>query len=96
MYDFYDYFNSDNKKQPYLKPGEELEDYLRLLDMLLENYLEYKGMGSQKKLFSRGLVITESELVSFFEMPPYYRERDICNPALAAEADAAMNRFRKR
>lgn len=96
MYDFYDYFNSDNKKQPYLKPGEELEDYLRLLDMLLENYLEYKGMGSQKKLFSRGLVITESELVSYFEMPPYYRERDICNPALAAEADAAFSYIEER
>ena len=90
MYDFQDYFNEEFNGQPYTVKGEELEDYLRLLDMLLENYLEFKGMGSQQKLFSRGLVITESELVSYFDMPPYFRERDICDPVLAAEADAAF------
>ena len=70
MYEFSDYFSIENAGLPYLNPGEELEDYLRLLDMQLENYLEYKGMGSEQRLFSRGLVITESELKSYFEMPP--------------------------
>ncbi len=96
MYDFHDYFSEELEHQPYTNKGEELEDYLRLLDMLLENYLEYKGMGSQQKLFSRGLVITESELVSYFEMPPYYRERDICNPVLAAGSAAAFEYIENR
>ena len=75
MYEFNDYFISEYADMPYTKPGEELEDYLRLLDMQLENYLEYKGMGSEQKLFSRGLVITESELRTYFEMPPFFRQR---------------------
>ena len=96
MYDFHDYFIEENKYQPYTQPGEELEDYLRLIDMQLESYLEYKGMGSQQKLFSRGLVITESEMVSYFEMPPYYRERDISNPLLTAATDAALTYIKDR
>lgn len=96
MYDFYDYFNEDKKDQPYSTPGEELEDYLRLLDMQLESYLQYKGMGNQQKLFSRGLVITESELTSYFEMPPYYRERDICNPVMTSATKAAYDYIQNR
>lgn len=96
MYQFQDYFNEELRSQPYTAPGEELEDYLRLLDMQLENYLEYKGMGSQGRLFSRGLVITESELTAYFDMPPYYRSRDICSPVLAAETDAAFDYIASR
>ena len=96
MYDFYDYFSRENNGNPYYSPGEELEDYLRLLDMQLENYLEYKGMGSKEKLFSRGLVITESELNGYFEMPPYFRERDICNPAMSSAVSAAFSYIENR
>ena len=49
MYQFHDYFDDMLRDQPYTTPGEELEDYLRLLDMMLENYIEYKGTGSSKK-----------------------------------------------
>ena len=73
MYEFSDYFQKELRDQPYRAPGEELEDYLRLLDMILESYLEFRGLGTQKKLFSRGLVITETEMGAYFEMPPYYR-----------------------
>ncbi len=91
MYQFHDYFDPLLVKQPYTNAGEELEDYLRFLDMLLENYTEYKGAGSSKKLFSRGLVITESEMQSYFEMPPYFRERDICDPVLSGSTEAALD-----
>lgn len=91
MYHFHDYFDPIQEKQPYTAAGEELEDYLRLLDMILENYIEYKGAGSKKKLFSRGLVITESEMQSYFDMPPYFRERDICDPVLSGAASAAFD-----
>ncbi len=90
MYQFHDYFDELLKNQPYTAAGEELEDYLRLLDMLLENYIEYKGSRSERKLFSRGLVITESEMQNYFEMPPYFRERDICDPVLSRSTGAAF------
>ena len=96
MYQFYEYFDPGKRNQPYTSAGEELEDYLRLLDMVLESYLEYKGMGSNTKLFSRGLVITESELLSYFDMPPYFRERDICDPVLTVAADAAFEYIAER
>ena len=96
MYDFNDYFDPEKRNRPYTVPGEELEDYLRLLDMILENYLEYKGMGSQQKLFSRGLVITESEMNSYFDMPPYFRERDICDPVLSAATAGAFSYIENR
>ncbi len=96
MYQFHEYFDEQLSEQPYTAAGEELEDYLRLLDMMLENYIDYKGNGSNKKLFSRGLVITESEMRNFFEMPPYFRERDICDPILSVSAEAAFNFISER
>ena len=91
MYEFMDYFDGELRDTPYSAPGEELEDCLRLLDMILESVLEYRGLSRQKKLFSRGLVITEAEMSSYFEMPPYYRERDICDPVLKEAAEEAFS-----
>ena len=96
MYDFYDYFDSEKKDLPYTVPGEELEDYLRLLDMMLEGYLEFKGINSKTRLFSRGLVITESEMVNYFSMPPYFRERDIWDPVMAAASESAFEYINSR
>ena len=96
MYEFKDYFDPEKKELPYVSSREELEDRLRFLDMILENYLEFKGLGRERKLFSRGLVITESEMERYFEMPPYFRERDICDPSLAAAAEAALDYIRGR
>ncbi len=96
MYQFHEYFDLSLRNQPYSVPGEELEDYLRLLDMVLEAYLEFKGMGSSGKLFSRGLVVTESEMAGYFNMPPYYRERDIWDPVLAAGSEEAFRYIEER
>ena len=96
MYQFHEYFDLSLRNQPYSIPGEELEDYLRLLDMVLEAYLEFKGMGSSGKLFSRGLVVTESEMAGYFSMPPFYRERDIWDPVLAAGVEEAFRYIEER
>ena len=87
MYEYKDYFDPEYADVPYRAAAEETEDYLRLLDMMLEGYLEYKRLDSGEKLFSRGLVITESEMESYFSMPPYLRERDMCDPVLAHAVD---------
>ena len=96
MYGYNEYFDAKKQDLPYRSAFEELEDYLRLLDMLLESYLEYKGLGKEEKLFSRGLVITESEMQSYFDKPPYFRERDLCDPELAADAEAAFEYIGRR
>ncbi len=83
MYEYADYFDKEKRKEPYGSYAEELDDYLRLLDMMLEGYLRFKGLSKEQKLFSRGLVITESEMEAYFEMPPYFREADIWDPVMA-------------
>ncbi len=89
MYEYKDYFDEEYRNEPYRAGREELEDWLRFLDMVLEGYLRHKGLGREEKLFSRGLVITESELESYFGQPPYMRERDVCDPELAAAVTEA-------
>ncbi len=91
MYKFADYFEQDKVGVPYNSTEEEVQDYLHLLDMLLEGYLEFKGLASEEKLFSRGLVITESEMRSYFRKPPHERQRDRYDAALAEDAEAAWN-----
>ena len=91
MYEYRDYFDKNKRDEPYISSAEELDDYLRLLDMLLEGYLEQKGMSKEKKLFSRGLVITESEMESYFSMPPYYRDTDIWDPVIAMASEEAFD-----
>ncbi len=73
-----------------------MQDYLRFLDMLLEGYLEFKGLSSEEKLFSRGLVITESEMRSYFREAPKKRQRDRYDAALAEDAEAAWNYIETR
>ena len=96
MYEYKDYFDAEKEGLPYSSTQEEIEDWLRLLDMMLEGYLQFKGLGSGQKLFSRGLVITESEMESYFSIPPRMRERDICDPALAAAAGTAWDYIESR
>ncbi len=91
MYRFTDYFDADKINTPYNSTEEEVQDYLHLLDMLLEGYLEFKGLGSEDKLFSRGLVITESEMRNYFQKPPYQRQQDLYNDELAEDAEAAWS-----
>ncbi len=96
MYQYSEYFDIVKKGLPYGSPNEELEDYLRLLDMVLESYLDHKGLGKKEKLFSSGLVITESEIESYFERPPYFRERDVGDPETAGSAENAFEYIEER
>ncbi len=96
MYRFTDYFDQNKIEVPYNGTEEEVQDYLRLLDMLLEGYLEYKGLASEEKLFSRGLVITESEMRNYFRKAPRERQRDRYDAALAEDVQAAWNYIESR
>ena len=56
MYDIEDYYDIEYRNKPYQSALEELGDWQRLLDMLLEGYLEQKKRGSERKLFSMFLL----------------------------------------
>ena len=96
MYYYDDYFDESNKDTPYHAVTEELDDWLRFIDMVLEGYLEFKRSEAEDNIFSRGLVITESEMEHYFTIPPKFRERDSCDPVLAASAKQAWEYIEKR
>ena len=62
MYNYEDYFDESSKYTPYQSGTEELNDWFRFMDLLLEGYLEFKKTGSVEFIFARGLVTTESEM----------------------------------
>lgn len=96
MYDYEDYFDEVNKYKPYQSGAEELKDWFRFLDMVLEGYLEFKRSDSQDSLYSRGLVVTESEMEGYFRIPPNFRERDSCDPLLTVSAERAWEHIGSR
>ena len=96
MYNYEDYFDESSKYTPYQSGTEELNDWFRFMDLLLEGYLEFKKTGSDEFIFSRGLVITESEMENYFRIPPIFRERDACDPLLASAAKQAWEHIEYR
>lgn len=96
MHEYQDYFDTDKREEPYNTFREEREDYLSLLDMILESILEHKGLHSTDRLYSRGLVITENELKDYYEMPPVFRRADVCNPLLREWVREAFEHIRLR
>ncbi len=91
MHEYPEYFDQNKKNIPYSSSSEELYDYLRLLDMVTESLLERKGLHTAKKLYSSGLVITETEVRSFYELPPKMREKDKYDPLLVEMVRAAFD-----
>ena len=96
MYEYDEYFDVDLRTKPYSSSGEELEDYLKIIDMILENLLERRGIKSEEKLFSKGLVITESELKAYYTVPPVVRKLDLCDPMLSASVREAFDYIDER
>ena len=83
MYKYEDYFDDEMNIVPYYSRDEQLLETFAFLDMLLESYLEKKGLSTDDKLFSRGLVITESEIRSYYQEAPVVRDVDDFNPVLS-------------
>jgi hypothetical protein len=91
MHEYPEYFDHNKINEPYSSSSEELFDYLKLLDMVAESLLERKGLHTVKKLFTRGLVITESELKSLYDIPPVIREKDRYDPLLCEMVRTAFD-----
>ena len=91
-----DYFDNEKMTKAYLSAEEHLWEELRYLDMVLEHYLWRKGGIGDRKAFSRGLVITESEIKSYLNTPPFLRMSDSFDPALAAQLSTAREHIAKR
>ena len=70
---YQDYFDENKMNQPYASGEEQLQEAFSLMDMLLESYLEQKG-GMEKQAFSKGLVVTESEIQQYLETPPFFKK----------------------
>ena len=96
MYRYEDYFDDNLTKTPYDSRDEQLLDCFAFLDMLLESYLERKGLNTEEKLFSRGLVITETEIRAYYQDPPMVRDIDDFDPILSDAFMKGMDNIHKR
>ena len=91
MYEYPEYFDQNKIDIPYSSSSEELYDYFKLLDMVIESFLERKGLHTARKLYSSGLVITESELRGLYDNPPAIRQKDMYDPVLAEMVRSAFD-----
>ncbi|WP_024865188.1 AAA family ATPase [Butyrivibrio sp. FCS014] len=91
MYEYPEYFDQNKIDMPYSSSSEELSDYFKLLDMVIESFLERKGLHTARKLYSSGLVITESELRGLYDNPPAIRQKDMYDPVLSEMVRSAFD-----
>lgn len=73
MYTYSDYFDENNKNKPYNDSREELYDWLCVLDMLIEHYIDARANNSEGLIFSRGMKMTEAEVESYYFRHPSER-----------------------
>ena len=76
MYGYEDYFDKSLAGTAYEDTAQSMKDYCALCEMLLEDYAGRKGLGTEDNLFSRGVAITEDEMVNYFVNHPMLREVD--------------------
>ncbi len=73
MFIYKDYFDEEKINTPYPGGEDEVTDYLHLLDMVLEHYLDAKTKQSEGMIFSRGMKMTEAEIESYYFTRPAER-----------------------
>ena len=76
MYGYGDYFDETLIKKAYKNVGESLDEYVKLAELILEDYAGLKGLGTEEGLFSRGLLISEEEMKEYFVNHPALRDKD--------------------
>ncbi|MBO6215217.1 MAG: hypothetical protein J6N76_06735, partial [Lachnospiraceae bacterium] len=73
MFGFNDYFDKKKVNKGYKDCSCEIRDYMLLLDMLLEHYIDAKTNSSEGLIFSRGMKMTETEIEAYFFKAPSER-----------------------
>ena len=92
MYRYKDYFDEKKRQMPYHTAAEERQDYLRLLDMLLERCLDDKRAGRAER-FS---VCDVSGITDYFDTPPSLRNRKSHGQTAAEDAKKALAYIKER
>ena len=93
---YMDYFEDEKMVLPYETKEEYLEELMALLDMLIDRYVEKKGGILEGKWFSRGLVVTESEMKDYLNKPPFLRKKDQLDLFLKSQIDSAKEHIEER
>ncbi len=75
-YTFFDYFKEENEKKPYSDRQEELKDYLSVVDILLENYMDVIMEREEGLVFHRGVPMTPEQIEIIYEQLPEERGID--------------------
>ncbi len=91
MFGYNDYFDKKKKNKPYADDREEINDWLKLIDMLVEHYVEARATGSEGLVFSRGMKMTEAEIESYYFTAPKERVSIGYNEDFAKDVREALS-----
>ncbi|MCR5388169.1 MAG: ATP-binding protein [Lachnospiraceae bacterium] len=90
-YGFSEYFKKRDANKPYKNRQEELKDYLSLVDVLLENYMDIIMEHEEGLVFHRGVPMTAEQIEIIYEQEPGERGIDRLDDETIETAEKAFS-----
>lgn len=94
---YLDYFKEEYMGTGYNSIKEHMDEWMSCVDMLLEEYLAYKGgLFQNPPIFSRGLAITHDEICNYLSTAPHLRKQDKEQKSLSIQVKQALTHIESR
>ena len=90
-----DYIDLTNENKPYESEKEHREDYLRLFEYILEEYINARSIAGEK-YYTPGIILTDEQAEYYYETRPINRKSSVYNQELANEVSKARDFIKKR
>lgn len=90
-----DYIDLTNENKPYESEKEHREDYLRLFEYILEEYINARSIAGEK-YYTPGIILTDEQAEYYYETRPINRKSSVYNQELANEVSKARSFIKKR
>ena len=84
-----DYIDLTNENKPYESEKEHREDYLRLFEYILEEYINERSQAGAK-YYTPGIILTDEQAEYYYETSPINRKFSVYNQELANEVSKAQ------
>ena len=95
-YKFEQYFGDGKSVKPYKDRSEELADRLKVVDILLENFMDIIIEHEQGLVFHRGVPMTPEQIEIIYEQEPEERRIDMLDDETAETVERAFSYIEKR
>ena len=90
-YSFEQYFGKGKSIKPYKDRSEELADRLKIVDIILENFMDIIIEHEQGLVFHRGVPMTPEQIETIYEQEPEERRIDMLDDDTAKTVERAFS-----